>query len=417
MSKSKGNGVDPIDIMEKFGPDALRFGLAYLTTETQDVRMPVQFECPHCEQLIDQTKKNREMPRVKCTKCGKPFQTQWARSKEDLELRRGAVVSERFEGARNFCNKLWNAARFVMLNLEGYRPGSVAQESLAFEDRWILSRLTTVARQVTEALDEYRYSDAARSLYDFCWTEFCSSYIEMIKTRFQDPQQRLVTQRVAAHTLDVILRLLHPMIPFITEEIWQLLESIAPQRGLAQPAQASSSLMRASWPMADTSQIDTSIEAQFALFHAVLSALREIRSRQNIAPRQPVTFFVKCDAAEAKLLEPLKIHFAALAVAQAAEIGPTVSPPHTGATVHLATIDVYVDLEGLIDVDAEIVRLQKQLERLSGMIAGKQKKLASSKFVERAPAEVVQRERDSLVQLQEQLATVRDSLASLGKAS
>ncbi len=190
MSKSKGNGVDPIDVIDKFGPDALRFGLAQLTTETQDVRMPVQFECPHCNQLLDQTKENREMPRIECGKCGKPFQTQWARNEEDRQLPRGAVVSERFEGARNFCNKLWNASRFVMLNLENYTAGPVDDAQLAFEDRWILSRLTTVTQQVTDALAEYRYAEAARTLYDFCWDEFCSSYIEMIKGRFQDATQR-----------------------------------------------------------------------------------------------------------------------------------------------------------------------------------------------------------------------------------
>ncbi len=122
MSKSKGNGVDPLDVIEKFGADALRFALAFMTTETQDVRMPVDFECPHCQTLIEQTKKNRVLPKVECKKCGKPFSTQWASKPEDLALPRGAVVSERFELARNFCNKLWNASRFTLLNLEGYTP-------------------------------------------------------------------------------------------------------------------------------------------------------------------------------------------------------------------------------------------------------------------------------------------------------
>ncbi len=119
MSKSKGNGVDPLDIVDKFGADSLRFGLAALTTETQDVRMPVQFECPSCQALIDQTKKNRELPRIACPKCGKEFSTQWAKSEADKALPRAAVVSERFEVARNFMNKLWNASRFVLINLEG----------------------------------------------------------------------------------------------------------------------------------------------------------------------------------------------------------------------------------------------------------------------------------------------------------
>ena len=138
MSKSKGNGVDPLDVIEKFGADALRFGLAYLTTETQDVRLPVEFECPHCQALIEQTKKNRELPRIECEKCGQPFSTQWAEKPEDKALPRGAVVSERFELGRNFCNKLWNASRFALMNLEGYTPGAVADDELLVEDRWLL---------------------------------------------------------------------------------------------------------------------------------------------------------------------------------------------------------------------------------------------------------------------------------------
>ena len=129
MSKSKGNGVDPLDVIEKFGADSLRFGLAYLTTETQDIRMPVEFECPHCQALIEQTKENRVRPRIKCKQCGKEFSTQWAEKPADKALPRGAVVSDRFELARNFCNKLWNASRFVLMNLEGYTPGVVADEN------------------------------------------------------------------------------------------------------------------------------------------------------------------------------------------------------------------------------------------------------------------------------------------------
>jgi valyl-tRNA synthetase len=417
MSKSKGNGVDPIDVIDKFGPDALRFGLAHLTTETQDVRMPVQFECPHCEQLIDQTKKNREMPRIVCTKCQQPFQTQWARSEADRQLKRGAVVSERFEGARNFCNKLWNAARFVMLNLENHRAGVVSADELALEDHWILSRLTTITQQVTEAFEQYRYADAARTLYDFCWVEYCSSYIEMIKSRFQDPQQRVIAQRMAAYTLDVILRLLHPVIPFITEEIWQLLGSIAPQRGLVQVQPAARHVIVAAWPQPDAGRLNTAIEEQFAQFHAVLSALREIRSRQNVPSRQTLPFAVRCDERAASLLQPLTTLFAALAEAHALDMGPAVQPPATNATVHLSNLDVYVDLSGVIDVEAETLRLEKQLERLSGMIAGKEKKLSNTSFVDKAPAAVVLKERESLQQLREQLDNVRTSLAALGKTS
>ena len=156
MSKSKGNGVDPLDVIEKFGADALRFGLAYLTTETQDVRMPVEFECPHCQAHIPQTKKNRTLPRIDCDKCGKPFRTQWAETPEDQALPRGAVVERPLRTRPRFCNKLWNASRFSLMNLEGYamqdaggrekasHPSILHPESLLLEDRWLLSRLATV---------------------------------------------------------------------------------------------------------------------------------------------------------------------------------------------------------------------------------------------------------------------------------
>ncbi|MEM7518589.1 MAG: class I tRNA ligase family protein, partial [Planctomycetota bacterium] len=178
MSKSKGNGVDPLDVIDQFGADALRFGIAYLTTETQDVRMPVEFVCPTCDATIPQTKKNRVLPRVDCPSCSAPFRTQWAEKEEDLALPRGAVTSERFELGRNFCNKLWNASRFALTNLQGYEPAAVALGDLKIEDRWLLSRLATVTGEVSKALDDYRFADAARAIYDFAWNEFCSFYLE-----------------------------------------------------------------------------------------------------------------------------------------------------------------------------------------------------------------------------------------------
>ncbi len=159
-----------------------------------------------------------------------------------------------------------------------------------------------------------------------------------------------------------------------------------------------------------------SSKSQFQQFSAVLSALREIRSRQNIPPRQSISFSLQCDQQVAALLLPMKDHFIALAQGEISDMGPDVRPPRTNATVQLSNMEVYVDLAGLIDVEAEIQRLEKQVERLSGMITGKEKKLGNQNFVERAPADVVQRERESLTQLQEQLATARTSLTSLRDA-
>jgi len=434
MSKSKGNGVDPIDVMEKFGADALRFGLAYLTTETQDVRMPVEFECPHCEKRIEQTKKNRVLPKIACPHCGKEFSTQWAKD-DDAKLPRGAVVSERFELARNFCNKLWNASRFALMNLQGYTAapvGGTAEGSsgtpitantatgssgtpnqLSVEDRWLLSRLATVTKQVTAALEAYQYSEAARVLYEFAWDEFCSFYVEMVKARLQDEQQRPVAQCVLASALDTLLRLLHPLTPFITEEVWQLLGQVAPQRGLNQPTTPSDSVMVAQWPIADETQIDAAIEARFGKFQQVLAGVREIRSRQNIPPKAQIQFAVKCDAATAELLQPMTPYFASMAGATATAFGPTVAAPELSATFTLAGMEVFVDLADLIDVAAEIAKQEKEADKLRGFIAGKEKKLSQPNFAEKAPANVVQAERDSLQELQTRLAAIESAVAKL----
>lgn len=413
MSKSKGNGVDPLDVIDKFGSDPLRFGLAYLTTDMQDVRMPVQFECPQCAALIDQTRQNRELARISCPQCGAEFATQWAKNEADLALPRGSVVSDRFEHARNFCNKLWNASRFAVMNLHDYRPAPVGDADLAVEDRWLLSRLATVTLEVSEALDTYRFADAARVLYDFAWDEFCSFYIEMAKNRLQDEATRPVAQRVLVQALDTLLKLLHPMIPFITEEIWQLLGRVAPQRGLTQLAEASDTLLIAPWPQVDSARRDAQIEARFARFQTALGAIREIRSRQNIAPKEPVEFQIRCDEETVQLLRPMEPFFASMARATATDWGRDITPPATNAAINRNGMEVYVDLKDFIDVDAERARLEKEVQRLGGQIESKEKKLTNASFVERAPADVVQRERDALAQAREQLQLAQDALNRL----
>jgi valyl-tRNA synthetase len=417
MSKSKGNGVDPIDVIDRFGPDSLRFGLAWLATETQDVRMPVQFECPNCQKLVDQTKQNRSQPRVACPACGQPFSTQWAEKPDDVQLPRAAVVSERFEFARNFVNKLWNASRFAFVNFEGYQATPIDPATLDVEDRWLLSRLTTVTTEVTAALERFGYAEASRLLYDFAWDELCSFYVEMAKPRLQDPASRPITQQVLAYALDQVIRLLHPIMPFVTEEIWGYLGQIAPQRGLKAIAPPTPFVMLADWPKPDATLVDQSIEQQFARFQAALGAIREIRSRQNLAPKARVPFLVRCDEATAALLTPMTHYFQSLAAADPLGFLPSVTPPATNAHVPLPAwdMDVYVDLEQFIDAEAEMDRNLKLREKLGKQIVAKEQKLSNDTFVSRAPADVVLKERQSLQELQQQLAAVEQAIVALQK--
>ena len=416
MSKSKGNGVDPIDVIDKFGPDALRFGLAWLATDTQDVRMPVQYECPHCQSLVNQTKENRSKPKVTCDKCVKVFSTQWADSEADKALPKAPVVSERFEVARNFINKLWNASRFVMMNLEGFKPIELDCSKLALEDRWILSRLATVTEAVSKGIRDYKYSDAARAIYEFAWDDFCSYYVEMAKPRLLDVATRPIVQRVLAHTLDALLRLLHPIVPFVTEGIWQHLAQISTHRDMTSQLPATQWILSAPWPEVHTSDLDPAIESQFAQFVALLGAIREIRSRQNIAPKESVEFCVRSDVELQALLAPMRPLLQSMAGATVKEWSDHPTLPSVQAHISLERMDVYVDLSKFIDVEAEISRNEKWLQNIVKQIQDKEGKLANESFVARAPAAVVEKERASLVDLANQRESAEAALKNLLKS-
>lgn len=403
MSKSKGNGVDPVAVMEKFGADALRFALVYLTTESQDVRLSLDFECPHCGASIEQTKKNRIQHTIVCSKCKKSFSTQWADKPEEKILPLGPVVGERFEVARNFCNKLWNASRFVMINLEGFVPRNVAYDELYVEDKWILSRLASVTKHVTESLEQYRFSEAARALYDFAWDEFCSFYVEISKARLFDQKRRDLVQNVLLSVLDSLLRLLHPITPFVTEEVWQRLADFAPIRGMKEPCKVAESITIAPWPIADETMIDFKIESQFAQFQEALRCVRDARARQNVPPRTEVNFVIKCSSEIADLLRPMSEYFRSMACSVATQMGPDVELPALSSNATTTAMEIYVDVADFIDVPAEIQKKEKEISKLSGFIKSKEAKLSGS-FADKAPAHVVESERRSLEDLRLQLA-------------
>jgi valyl-tRNA synthetase len=429
MSKSKGNGVDPVDVIDTLGADALRFALAGMATETQDVRMPVDFQCPHCQALVEQTVQNRTKPRVDCPKCGKAFRTQWATTAADLALPRGPAVSERFEAGRNFSNKLWNATRFVLMHLEGFAPAACDLGDLTaapLEDRWLASRLASVSREATAAIAEYRFAEASRLLYAFAWDEFCSAYLELCKPRLADPTQRDRARGMLLMGLDTILRLLHPMMPFVTEEIWQHLREAAGGRrmpwddpprpdGDADPSASivAESIMIARWPTPPASWIDAATEIQFGTFLALVAAIREIRARQNVPPKTRVSVGIRASAETATLLEPLRSPLESMAMAEITQLGFAASPGPLAATATAAGCDLFVDLAGLVDIEAEIARLTKETEKTVGFVLAKQKKLGDETFTARAPAAVVAKERAQLAELETRLAKDRATLADL----
>lgn len=423
MSKSKGNGVDPLEIVSKFGPDSLRFALAWLATETQDVRMPVQYECPYCTELTDQTRENRSLPSIKCKSCKKKFSTQWAESPEDKALARAAVVSERFENARNFVNKLWNAARFTLINIQDFNPTDSFDDLKAIEDRWILERLDDVTAEVTESLNTYRFSEAIRKLYDFSWGDFCNTYLEIAKVRLLDASSRSITQSVLAHVLDVLLRLFHPFIPFVTEDIWLHLSNVTNRQAsmLASKRKMSmqpynQSLMVAKWP---SREIDaskrTKAQEDFSLFREILDNIRRIRSINNIPPKSRVNICIRCSTQTHEKLKSLLVLLESLSNSKITKVGPEAIGYDIGvqAIVSEAAIEIFVDVSQALDISKEIARVERHLTQIDKTISNKFTKLSNENFLNKAPFQIIQQERESLLELERQREVLAAELTKL----
>ncbi|RME77081.1 MAG: valine--tRNA ligase [Planctomycetota bacterium] len=363
MSKSLGNGIDPIEVIEKTSADALRFTLLYLTPEGQDTR----------------------------------------------------VSMKRFEIGRNFCTKLWNAARLILGNLEGYEGAQpLEQLALAPEDRWLLSRLHATIETVSGELDALRFHAPTHALYDFTWGALCDWWLEIAKPRLHsdDPAERAVAQQVAVHVLEQVLKLLHPSIPFITEELWGRL-------GAATGAHDRPLLITAPWPEAQRRWIDPEVEAQFGLLTGLVRALRNVRARYRIAPTEPITALVT-GAAGADAHEQLGIVQRSEALVRrlarlgSLEIGPGIERPRACATEVVRDLEVYVPLEGLIDLAAERERLEGQLAHKRKQLEGVRRKLANPAYVERAPAEVVAQTREREAELEREIAALEAGIADLG---
>ena len=365
MSKSKGNVIDPLVMIEQYGADAFRFTLAAMAAQGRDIKL----------------------------------------------------APERIEGYRNFANKLWNASRFVLMNIEeGFAPNPepVSKDS-SLADKWILSRLQSVTAEVGEAFAEYRFNDAASSLYQFIWHEYCDWYLELSKPALsldKDTPARKACQTALATTLETVLRLLHPIMPFITEEIWQRLpEAVRGRETMARGV----SIMVSAFPTADDRLMNPEAERDMQTVMEVISAIRNIRGEMNIPPGLQIAAIVKSDDAElASHLESNAGYVLALARLKGLRVAKNESKPTAAATTVIREAEVYVPLEGVIDLASERERLMKEIAKLSKDIEMFSKKLSNKDFVERAPRAVVEKDASKFEELKTKRERLERNLKMLG---
>ncbi len=359
MSKSKGNVIDPLVMIDQYGTDAFRFTLAAFAAQGRDIKMS----------------------------------------------------TERIEGYRNFANKIWNASRFVMMNLEeGFAPSTDLMTSdSSLSDQWILSRLNSVAREVQAALTEYRFNDIASTLYQFIWHEYCDWYLELSKPALYEEKgsvSRKATQTVLAHVLETALRLLHPIMPFITEEIWQTLPEATRVKGQGARVR-SESIMVAPYPEAEEKMINPGIERDMQMVMDLILAIRNIRGEMNIAPSLQIKAIVKVEKREmGEHLEKSAGYVKTLGRLAELSIGVDEKKPKAAATGVVKGAEVYVPLEGIIDLTQERDRLQKEIAKISRDIDVFSKKLSNKNFVDKAPKEVVEKDTAKL----EEFKVKRDKL-------
>ncbi|MDM8008801.1 MAG: class I tRNA ligase family protein, partial [Phycisphaerae bacterium] len=379
FKKTLGNGFDPVDIIDAYGADALRFTMANLSTETQDIRMPMK--------------------------------------KVRLDNGREVQSSERFELGRNFCNKIWNAARFAFMNIENTPMNRLDVAGLPIEDRWILSQVSRAAVDVQDALEKFQFSRASILARDFFWDCLCDWYLELVKPRVRDNRRADEARQVLAFALDQSLRLLHPFIPFITERLWRQLNEIVPNRGLPGVAEldAPELLATAVYPPAGgwTALTAPDADAVFDDLRNATRAIREIRQNQNVALKDTVDVTISVPAEQR--VESLRQE--AQVIKQMAKvgeltIGADAERPPNAATLVIGDMQIFV--ANVIDPVAERQRLEKDLAGIDKQIAGIESKLNNAGFVERAPAEVVQRERERLAELQAKRQTVVMHMGQLG---
>ncbi|SPO53488.1 valyl-tRNA synthetase [Pseudomonas sp. JV551A1] len=394
MSKSKGNVLDPLDIVDGITLDAL------LEKRTSGMMQPKL-----AEKIAKQTK--AEFPEgiasygtdaLRFTFCS------LASTGRDIKFDMGRV-----EGYRNFCNKIWNAARYVLDKGEDCGQNGEAYE-LSLADRWIISQLQRTEAEVTRQLEQFRFDLASQALYEFIWNQYCDWYLELSKPVLWDenaPVERARgTRRTLVRVLEVALRLAHPFMPFITEEIWQ---RIAPLAGIE-----GKTIMLQPWPVANESRIDAAAEGDIEWLKELMVGLRNIRAEMNIGLGKPLPLFLKnANADDQRRLQENEALLKKLAKVESFTVLGDADEAPLSATALVGDLQVLVPMAGLIDKDAELARLNKEIQRLQGEVARVGGKLSNAAFVDKAPPAVIEKERAKLAESEQALANFTEQHARI----
>ncbi|HHT9128453.1 MAG TPA: valine--tRNA ligase [Candidatus Wujingus californicus] len=368
MSKSLGNGIDPILMIDKYGTDAVRFSIIVLTTEGQDIKLS----------------------------------------------------ESKFEMGRNFTNKLWNAARFIMINIIDEKPEDIKIESkdYQFEDKWILSQLNSTVEACTNHLEQFKFNEAAMKIYDFTWHSFCDWYLEIVKARLYEPasqKDKKAAQTVLAVVFNQILHLLHPFIPFVTEELWQNLKRMVIENKInINKDMNSESLMIDRWPLSDKRYEDKSSENTMSVLQDIIRAIRNIRSKMNIKDKQKLNAVISLSKDVEYNLIAHSALLKRIANLEQLEIGKNLPKPDNSACEVLGQIQAFVPLAGIIDIKAEKDRQQKNLKQLEDRLLIVKRKLGNKDFVSRAAANIVAMEQNREKELLEQIEKVKLILKDIG---